>query len=184
MGQCLSGPSQPVWDRGSDMFKQPPQRTQESATLLSSWSTEKLRQYCRDRGLYAGGSRQDVEQRVRECLLYGTPQGSDNEEEEEANPADLSSWSTEKLRQYCRDRGLYAGGSRQDVEQRVRECQLYGTPQGSDNEEEEEEELRQYCRDRRLYAGGSRQDVEQRVRECLLCGTPLNSDDDDGDEGA
>ncbi|KAL4439016.1 hypothetical protein ABPG77_006953 [Micractinium sp. CCAP 211/92] len=173
------------------------QEEEADADNLSTWDTERLRQYCRDRGQYAGGSRQDVEQRVRNCMLYGTPHDSDEEQQEEEADADnLSTWDTERLRQYCRDRGQYAGGSRQDVEQRVRNCMLYGTPHDSDEEQQEEEadadnlstwdteRLRQYCRDRGQYAGGSRQDVEQRVRNCMLYGTPHDSDEEQQEEEA
>lgn len=34
-------------------------------------------------------------------------------------PQDLSAWSLNKLRQWCRDQSLYAGGSREEVEGRI-----------------------------------------------------------------
>lgn len=35
---------------------------------------------------------------------------------------DLSSWSLKQLRQWCRDHCRYAGGSREEVEQRISEA--------------------------------------------------------------
>lgn len=95
--------------------------------------------------------------------------GDEEDDDYEDDDIDFETWPTEDLRQYLRDRTLYAGGSKDEVIGRVR--RYWEMP---DFSTQTAKELKQYLRERGLDTSGNKQVLQDRIiehfNECRVSG--------------